>query len=654
MPSSDLRARALDVLSRHWGYPDFRGGQWEAVEAVLSGSDALIILPTGGGKSLCYQVPALMQEGGLTLVISPLIALMQDQVAGLERRGIPATFVNSTLPHREIDQRLTDAEFGRYRLLYVAPERLHSDLFAARAERLPVSLLAVDEAHCVSEWGRHFRPAYQQIPEARTLLGDPPTVALTATATPEVRRDIRTMLALREPFVLVHGFDRPNIVWSVFTTANKQAHVRRILERVPGTAVVYTATRAHAEQWAARFERIGISAEAYHGGMPSEERKRVQTRWLADKTRVVVATNAFGMGIDKPDVRVVIHVDLPGSIEAYYQEAGRAGRDGRRAYAVLLFHEGDEALPARMIEASHPEASRVQRVYSAVANIGQVPMGSFPDEPVHIDEEAVERVTGLNAPQIRTAVDVLVRQGVWQIVPGRRLKGHVWFQQSAAGVRAFADTTQNRALGRFVRTLLRLVHAEAFHGWWEVDLPLLQKRTGLERERLMKGLAYLEQHGVLRWRPPGATLRVEFTEPRTQTVPIEDRHIRRARKRSERQLSHMVRYARSVGCRRRFLLGYFGERRGERCGACDVCLGRHEPVVVTGDHETQLRALLAAVEQGVDRGRWGETVGVPDDRIERLTHWLVQEEYLHFQDPLAQTLKLTDKAREFLRQWAPR
>ncbi|MFB3131422.1 MAG: ATP-dependent DNA helicase RecQ, partial [Rhodothermales bacterium] len=341
--------QAQAALRRFWGHPGFRPGQREVIEAVLAGRDVLAILPTGGGKSVCYQVPALLRDG-LTLVVSPLIALMQDQVAQLDARGVKAAFINSTLAAREIEQRWTDAEFGRYRLLYVAPERLQSDIFLARAERLNVTLLAVDEAHCISEWGHHFRPSYLQIAQARVHLGDPPTIAVTATATPEVRRDIVEHLALRDPEVIVKGFDRPNLVWSIFRAENKREKVLDVLRGVPGSGLLYAATRRAVEDWAGWLAQQGETVMAYHGGLAHEVREKAQHAWIESRVRLVVATNAFGMGIDKPDVRSVIHLDVPASLEAYYQEAGRAGRDGHPADCILLWQKRDAGLLAHFVE----------------------------------------------------------------------------------------------------------------------------------------------------------------------------------------------------------------------------------------------------------------------------------------------------------------
>ena len=647
------RAEAEAALQRHWGHEQFREGQWEAIEAALDGQDVLAILPTGGGKSVCYQVPAVL-KGGLTLVVSPLIALMQDQVAGLKARGVAAAFINSTLSAREIDQRWTDAEFGRYRLLYVAPERLQTDVFLARADRLDVRLLAVDEAHCISEWGHHFRPSYLQIAEARDRLGGPPTMAVTATATPDVRRDIVRHLALRTPRQVVKGFDRPNLVWSIFRTENKPAKVLEVVRGVPGSGVVYAATRRGTEEWAARLGKEGESAAAYHGGLGADVRAKRQEAWLRGETRLIVATNAFGMGIDKPDVRFVIHVDVPGTLEAYYQEAGRGGRDGKTAYAVLLFQDGDEQTQRALIEDGYPDAQTVRAVYDAACSLAQIPIGALPDGPVRVDAEKVARVAGLGVGKTNRAIDALLRQEVWRALPAHRHRGYVRFETSAEAVRRYADGLENPALARFVDELLRTVHADAFSDWRDIDVRLLERRTGLGRDRLVKGLAFLEERGLLRWQPPGASTLVQFAEPRTARLPVDDVAVRRAKRRAERQLDHTLRYARSVTCRRRFLLAYFGEASPERCGRCDVCLGRHRPVVVTPADEPVMRHLLYQISTDVPRDAWFDDDAPTPHHLDGLLDWLFQEGYLRADDPLEESFRLTSKAQAFMKQWAPR
>jgi ATP-dependent DNA helicase RecQ len=650
-PSLD---QAQSAMQRHWGHASFRPGQDAAIEAALDGQDVLAIMPTGGGKSICYQVPALLLDG-LTIVVSPLIALMHDQVAGLRARGIEAAFIDSTLRHHEVDQRWTNAEHGQYDLLYVAPERLESELFLARAGRLDVALLAVDEAHCVSQWGHHFRPSYLRIPEARAELGGPPTIAVTATATPAVRRDIETHLALDDLVRVIRGFDRPNLVWSVFETDNKRSKVRDVLRTVDGSGILYAATRRDVETWTQQLNAAGEAAVGYHAGMSAEARGDAQAAWVDGAARLIVATNAFGMGIDKPDVRFVIHLAPPSSLEAYYQEAGRAGRDGHRAYAVLLYHASDASTQEALIETSHPSAAETQSVYDAVCNIGQVPLGVQPEVPVLVNMDAVVRVTGLTRGKIRTALELLERHEAWQVMPRHKHYGFIRFEQSAGATRRYAENQSNRALGRFIRTLLRTVHADAFNGWWRMDVRQLTRRTGVGRERLLRGLAFLGEQDLIQWRPPGTARQVLLTVPRSRAFPVDDQAVQQARQRAERRLDHMLRYAQSVTCRRHFLLAYFGEVFAPPCGACDVCLGRHRPPSITPSDESVLRRILQHVAENKDGRAWMDSgpAAPPPHRRRALVDWLVQEGYLRLLDPLEETFEVTEQGQHLMAQWTP-
>lgn len=632
---SDTRRKAEELLRKHWSVETFRDGQWESIAAVLEGRDVLTIMPTGGGKSLCYQMSSLLM-GGCTLVISPLVSLMEDQVSSLKARGIEASYINSTMPKRLIDRRLTDAEFGRYHLLYVTPERLSSELFEARVSRLDISLLAVDEAHCVSEWGHDFRPAYLEIGEARERFGAPPMMAVTATATPEVRRDISKQLGLERPRVVVKGFDRPNIVWSVFHDDDRRAKVRKITEKVEGTGLIYAGTRRQVEQWTRWLTRRGVSAVGYHGGLSGEDRVRAQRRWIEDDARIMVATNAFGMGIDKPDVRFVIHVALPGSIEAYYQEAGRAGRDGRGAHAILLVREGDEDLQQHLIETSHPGREDVQAVYDAVCSLAQVPMASQPDEPIAVNVAAVRKVTGLPPAAIRAAVSLLEQQEVWTIVHLRGRYGLIRFKESIEAIRGYADRLSNESLGDFIRTVLRTVYADAASRWYTLDIRLLERRTELSRERLMRGMKYLDERGLIAWHSPDPeALRIELESARSRSIPLDMESIDRGLERARANLERVMRYAWSPVCRRHFLLTYFGQGHPRRCGRCDECLGRHDGVS-RSQVEERIDELLRQIDDGGTVEPWNQ-------RTEEALRWLLDEGLVEIVDPVEGRYALTSE-----------
>ena len=644
------RDAALGVLEKHWRHSSFRPGQWEAIDALLNGTDTMAVLPTGGGKSLLYQLPAVLMDG-LTLVISPLVALIEDQVQSLHKRGIRAGSITSSLSAREIDQCWTDAEFGKYELLYVTPERLRTDLFLARAERLPVALLAVDEAHCISEWGHDFRPAYRQIAEIRPLLtsaeGQPaPVLAVTATATPAVRSDIVEQLALHEPCVVVRGFDRPNLIWSVLREDDKRGKLIEIANVVPGSGLVYAGTRKRAELWAKALREEGIPAEAYHAGLDAETRSGVQQRWLDGTTRYIATTSAFGMGIDKSDVRVVAHVALPPTLESYYQEAGRAGRDGERAHAVLLVTKGDDGLPRAFAEEGHPDAKAVQAVYAAVGNVGQIAVGSEPDGPVSVDVGAVGRVAGVTPMTVHAAVQRLATDGVWQVAPSRPNRALVRIKGAPDVLRVYAArlAEEGKALAIFVDVVRRVLPPEAYAGWADVDLSYLAKRAVMKAGRVLDGLLFLAEHDLLEVLPPASGLRVVFNGPRTERVVLDARALGRSRRRALAQLDDVIRYSRLLTCRRQFLLAYFGERSAPRCGTCDVCLGRHRPLVVAPEDESLLRRILDHVSDGDGREVWLAKENLSANRRDGLGDWLIHEGYLEVVDPLTDALALTPKA----------
>ena len=640
--TAEIPDDALRALREVWGYPAFRPGQDAAVAAALAGRDALAVLPTGGGKSLVYQVPPVARKR-LVLVVSPLIALMQDQVEALARRGVRAAALHSGLGLRQSDQVWTDAEHGLYRLVYLTPERLQTDLFAARAPRLDVQLLAIDEAHCISEWGHDFRPAYRQIAEARPLLttasGEPtPVVAVTATATPEVRRDILEQLALRDPAIVVRGFDRPNITWSVHHVQDPVGQALDVFRAVPGPGLVYAGTRRATEVVAARLRREGISAEPYHAGLDRDVREATQRRWLSDETRVVAATSAFGMGIDKPDVRAVVHTALPPTLEAYYQEAGRAGRDGERSYAALALGPDAEAFPRDMADRGHPTPADVQAVYAAAGSLGQIPLGTEPDGPVTLDAARLAAVAERPERLVRTAVDRLAADGAWTVIPPRPGEVRVRLPHGRDGLMRAAEA-ESVAVQEFVDALVRRLPPEAGEGV-ALRVGPLAEALGLSEARLDAGLGYLAARRLLEVSRPESGLTLLWHGARSRTAPVDVTALDRSRQRAHARLDDVVRYANAFGCRRQHLLAYFGEPAPGRCGRCDVCLGRHRPEAVTPADEGALRAIL----DGVARGE--HPAGPEAPRRERaLADWLVAEGYLRLADPLVARFELTPKGQ---------
>ena len=568
---------ALDAaraeLRRHWGYDDFRPGQDQAVRNVLSGGDSLTVMPTGGGKSLCYQVPALLREG-VTIVVSPLISLMKDQVDALQALGLPATYVNSTLPSGEMSARIEAAERGEYRLLYVAPERFDSDAFSRRLARLNVSLLAVDEAHCVSEWGHDFRPSYLRLGQVREMLGGPPIAALTATATPEVRRDIVRQLGLREPAVLVTGFDRRNLVWHVLPARNDSEKDRLLLKLLrgrTGSAVVYASTRKNVDALTDLLTGVGVRAVGYHAGLPDAERKRVQEAFMSGEAPVVVATNAFGMGIDKGDVRIVVHYNMPGNLEAYYQEAGRAGRDRQHADCVLLHAYQDRFTHEFFIDQAHPSRRAVEEVLAGLrrscdsSGVFSIPLGPF--------SRTLRDVKGDR--QVASAIRILEDAGVVRTLPAGA---------SPLRVRLLATPDRiKRELGEgragelnLLRVLWKAGGGEAVYrgavlDWWD----LADAAGG--RTRAAELLDRLQDEGFVEWTAAsgeGVWVLDRSTPP--ARISIDWPALEEKRARETRKLQKMQGYAYAEDCRRGYVLRYFGDPAAmDECGACDNCIGGH-------------------------------------------------------------------------------
>ena len=567
--STDKLDAARSILRQQFGYPDFRKGQADAIATVLSGRDVLVVLPTGGGKSLCYQVPALVLPG-MTVVISPLISLMHDQVQALERRGIRATYVDSTLARGELHSRLTRAFRGELKLLYVAPERLMTGDLAHRLRSTELSLLAVDEAHCISEWGHDFRPSYLRLAQARMAIGAPPTIALTATATPEVRRDIVRLVGLKQPRVIVTGFDRPNLTFRVQRASTDKAKCAALLGLMRGStgaSVVYASTRGTVERLAGLLTRNGVPAAAYHAGREDAVRARAQAAFMTDRVRAIVATNAFGMGVDKSDVRAVVHYAMPGTLEAYYQEAGRGGRDGRSAVATLLHAYTDRFTHEFFIEASSPPWALVQRVHALLRS-----------SPSGVNRDALAARLGRGSAGVRAgagtgadldaALRVLRGAGLLGDEPGPGDRATVRLVATPKRVRQELGCEESFELG-VLRSLWR-AHGERLADGVTVNLAQLPPGLG-GVANVAPVLNALQGRQLVVWTPMPEKLHLtDRSTPLDKAVPKGS--LERHRQHSLAKLRAMERYAFARTCRRAELLRYFGDRpRAGKCGGCDNC-----------------------------------------------------------------------------------
>ncbi len=565
------------LLRQHWGYEAFRPLQEDIIRAVLAGRDTLALLPTGGGKSLCFQVPALAL-GGICLVISPLIALMKDQVEGLKRRGIRATAVFSGMSRREIDIALDNCIYDQQmRFLYVSPERLQTTLLKERVKQMTVSLLAVDEAHCVSAWGYDFRPPYLKIAEFRELVPTAPLIALTATATREVKADVQEKLGMRRPVLFQQSFARANLSYSTLLEENKEGRLLKMLQKVPGTAVVYVRNRKRTQAIAEQLTARGIPAHFYHAGLPNAERFARQEAWLRGGVRVMVATNAFGMGIDKPDVRLVVHLDLPDTLEAYYQEAGRAGRDGQKAWAVALYGPADAADLERQVEQSYPPAERVRRTYQCLANYYKLATGSGEGAAFEFDSADFGATFGLAATETFYCLKTLESEGFLSL-------SDAFFQPSKLHLtvdhRALYEfQVKNERFDAFTKLLLRQYGGELFSGFVPISENALGKAFRVPFTEIGEVLRQLTAMGVAEYEPQKSKPTLTFLTPRLDatTLPLGLAAIAARRQRDLDKVRAVVRYVQQTRrCRTQMLLEYFDERSEAECGVCDNCLAKRK------------------------------------------------------------------------------
>lgn len=580
-----------EILKQYWGYDAFRGIQESIIESIGSGHDTLGLMPTGGGKSITFQVPALAQPG-LCLVITPLIALMKDQVRNLRDRGIQALAIYSGMTREEIVIALENCIFGDYKFLYISPERLDTDIFRTKLRSMKVSLITVDESHCISQWGYDFRPAYLKIAEVRKLLPGVPVLALTATATPEVVQDIQDRLEFRpDSRVFRMSFERRNLAYIVRPTESKAEELLHILRSLPGSAIVYTRNRRRTREVAEWLNQQDITATFYHAGLSNTTKDERQRSWLCGEHRVMVATNAFGMGIDKPDVRLVVHIDMPDSPEAYFQEAGRAGRDGQKAYAVLLFAPSDKTQLKKRISDTFPAIDYIRKVYEDVNYYFQMAMGDGRGCTFAFDlEEFCTRFKHFPV-QADSALKILTRAGYLEYTDEQDNASRLLFTLTRDELYRLRDDDPDTE--KLINVILRS-YTGLFTDYAYINEELLEKRTGLSRQRIYELLLLLTRRHIVHYIPRKKTPYLIYTRERQDKDRlIFTREVYEDRKASYiTRIEAMIAYATATDrCRSRMLLRYFGEQNEHNCRQCDVCLSRHP----SGLHVGELQDLEAAV-----------------------------------------------------------
>lgn len=619
----------LKILKQYWGYDHFRGIQEDIIRSVGEGKDTLGLMPTGGGKSITFQVPALAQEG-LCLVITPLIALMKDQVRNLRERGIKATAVYSGMTREEILIALENCIFGNYKFLYISPERLGTEIFQIKLRSMHVSLITVDESHCISQWGYDFRPAYLKIADIRQLLPGVPVIALTATATPEVVKDIQERLQFRQENVFRMSFERKNLAYIVRHTEDKEGEMLHILQRVNGSSIVYTRNRKKTKEIAQLLNRNHITATFYHAGLSDETKDLRQKAWLKGEYRVMVSTNAFGMGIDKPDVRLVIHADVPDSPEAYFQEAGRAGRDGMKAYAVLLFCPRDKITLKQRISDTFPEKDYIRKVYEDINFYYQMAMGDGLGCTFAFNLDEFCHNFKHFPVQTDSALKILTRAGYLEYTDEQDNASRIMFTLTKEELYRIHE--QNADTEKLIRILLR-TYTGLFTDYAYINEELLAKRSGLSRPQIYETLLFLTRQHILHYIPGKKTPYIIYTRERQETDRIYlSKEVYEERKESyRRRIEAMIEYAESENkCRSRMLLHYFGEKNEHNCGQCDVCLQHHHSGLKQSQFDEISHQILALLKTSPFSPQELKTqIQAPEEQVTKVIAYLLSEEIIH-------------------------
>ena len=622
-----------EILKQYWGYDSFRDLQEEIITSIGEGKDTLGLMPTGGGKSITFQVPALAQSG-LCIVITPLIALMKDQVQNLRKRGIKALAIYSGMTRQEIVTALENCIFGDYKFLYISPERLDTEIFRIKLRSMKVSMITVDESHCISQWGYDFRPAYLKIAEIRELLPGVPVLALTATATPEVVKDIQSRLNFREENVFRMSFERKNLAYIVRKTDNKTGELLHILKRIDGSAIIYVRNRRRTKEITELLMQEGITADFYHAGLDNAVKDLRQKRWQNGEIRVMVATNAFGMGIDKPDVRIVLHIDLPDSPEAYFQEAGRAGRDGLKAYAVILYAKSDKMTLHKRVADTFPEKEYILQVYEHLQYYYQMAMGDgFQCIREFNLEEFCRKFKYFPVP-VDSALKILTQAGYLEYTDEQDNASRILFTIRRD------ELYKLREMGTEAETLIQTIlrsYTGVFTDYAYISEDTLAIRTGLTRQQIYNILVTLTKRRIVDYIPHKKTPYIIYTRERLELrylhIPASVYEKRKAR--YEARIKAMEEYVTSESvCRSRMLLRYFGEKNEHNCKQCDVCLNRHETDCLPEDSFREMRKQILELlaRKSLPPAEIANAIEVEREDISRVIQYLLEEGELKMQD----------------------
>ena len=638
--NSQLSTLNAQLLKQYWGYDSFRGIQEEIINSISENKDTLGLMPTGGGKSITFQVPALAKDG-LCLVITPLIALMKDQVQNLRKRGIKALSIYSGMSRQDIITTLENCIFGNYKFLYISPERLDTEIFRTKLRKMKVSMITVDESQCISQWGYDFRPAYLKIAEIRELLPDVPVLALTATATPEVVKDIQARLHFRRENVFRMSFERSNLAYIVRKTDNKTGELLHILRSMPGSAIVYVRNRRRTKEITELLNNEDITADFYHAGLDDATKDIRQHRWQSGGSRVMVATNAFGMGIDKPDVRIVIHMDLPDSIEAYFQEAGRAGRDGQKAYAVILYAKADKTTLHKRIPDTFPEKEYIKDVYEHLQYYYQMAMGDGLDCVREFNIEDFCRKFKYFPVPVDSALKILTQAGYLEYTGEQDNTSRLLFtiqRDELYRLREMGDD-----MDKLIQTVLRS-YTGVFTDYTYINEDSLAIRTGLTRRQIYEQLVHLAKLRIVSYIPRKKTPYIIYTRERieAQLIHISPEIYEERKARYETRINAMLEYVTNdTLCRSRMLLDYFGEKNEHNCGQCDTCIGLRKQTATCQPDREELYEKIHEILSGAPQTPAGllEQLPIEKELLTEALHRLLDEGKIIVVDGILQIKK---------------